>query len=329
MNDTRFYYVVYGLRVVSDRPIMSLREVEPCTPDLHLQFLDVEKLGDSPGGLCLYRSSGLNPLGAPYLEVFVPDESNQGHWSIRHRSEVGAIDFELFKSPKTIRINVQAGTPPVDIEAYLTGVVLGFFLRLCGYTCLHGGFVSYKGMAIGVVGPKGAGKSSLVGSWARQGVAVLADDIGVLRASEQSWAIEPAYPRIRLWPPTFDGLGFEEQHNDGRVMSFADKAYVSLREPPFCFQEKATDLAAIISLTPRSDAQMHMERVSGAAALATLLPQVYAATAGGHSARKRDISRLTDVLSHCAVYRVALPDSFDWLANNSLELLDAVSERSI
>ncbi|WP_323800451.1 hypothetical protein [Parasphingorhabdus sp.] len=322
---TRFHYRAYEMQIISNQLLDSLMPVAGGRPaDLTLQFSEMAELPEKTGGHSILRTTGMNAAGLPYLEVFMADEDGNGPWLAKHRSDKGAIDYILHASPKRIEVIVQSGTPAEDIEAYLTGAVFGYFLRLCGSSCLHGGFLSWQGKAIGVVGPKGAGKSTLTAGWAQQGLPVLADDVGCLIANGESWKIASAYPRIRLWPATFNGLALENAQKIGNVMSFADKVYVDLENSPFCFEAEAQPLGAILVLAPRTAGELTIEKLIGASALAALLGQIYAPQAGGKQARIRDVKMLTDVIKTVAVYRAALPNRYDWLRHNSMELLDQI-----
>ncbi|NRD89676.1 hypothetical protein C8024_09760 [Sphingopyxis sp. BSNA05] len=156
---------------------------------------------------------------------------------------------------------------------------------------------------------------------------VLADDVGRLITNGENWKIASAYPRIRLWPETFNGLLLENSQNIGSVMSFADKLYVDLEQSPFRFEAEARPLGTILVLAPRRAGELTIEKLSGASALAALLGQIYAPQAGGKQARIRDVNRLTDVIKTVSVYRAALPDRYDWLRHNSLELLDRITNQ--
>ena len=322
---TQFHYRAYAMQIISNRHLGSLMPAPTvCPPDLTLQFSEMSELPERTDGHSILRTTGLTAAGLPYLEVLMADEEGNGPWLAKHRSDVGAIDYILHAAPRRIEIIVQSGTPAEDIEAYLTGAVFGYFLRHCGHSCLHGGFLSWHGKAVGIVGPKGAGKSTLTAGWAQQGVPVLADDVGCLIPYGDGWKIASAYPRIRLWPETFNGLALKDTEKTGNVMSFADKAYVDLQQSPFRFEAEAKPLGAVLVLAPRTTGELTVEKLSGPGALAALLGQIYAPQAGGKQARIRDMKMLTDVIKTVPVYRAALPDRYDWLQHESMEFLGRI-----
>lgn len=83
-------------------------------------------------------------------------------------------------------------------------------------------------------------------------------------------------------------------------------------------------MGAILVLAPRTAGELTIEKLIGASALAALLGQIYAPQAGGKQARIRDVKMLTDVIKTVVVYRAALPNRYDWLRHNSMELLDQI-----
>jgi hypothetical protein len=93
---------------------------------------------------------------------------------------VGGGTVSIYRDPAraTIR-NPDRLSPDALVHPYLVPVaaVHGYWR---GYICLHGGAVMVDGSAWGIVGSKGAGKSSLLAQCVKQGHRVLADDLLVL-----------------------------------------------------------------------------------------------------------------------------------------------------
>src|SRR5437667_6959953 len=64
-----------------------------------------------------------------------------------------------------------------DMATYLLGPVFGFLLRLRGVLCLHASGVVVQGGGVAILGPPGAGKSTIAAAFADLGYAVLTDDV--------------------------------------------------------------------------------------------------------------------------------------------------------
>src|SRR3989442_2366615 len=87
-----------------------------------------------------------------------------------------------------------------DTAVFLLGPVLGFVLRSRGTVCLHASAVAIGRVAIVLVGIGGAGKSTTAAAFARQGYAVLSDDVAPMQPHADAYFVRPGYPRLCLWP---------------------------------------------------------------------------------------------------------------------------------
>jgi hypothetical protein len=133
---------------------------------------------------------------------------------------------------------------------YLLGPVLGFVLRLRGGVCLHASAVELRGRAVALVGPAGAGKSTLAAAFACRGVPVLSDDVVPLDDRGPTLCVQPGNPRLRLWPESAEAL-FGAADALPRLMPDWDKLYLDLRGNGFAFQETPLPLGAVYLLGPR------------------------------------------------------------------------------
>jgi hypothetical protein len=138
-----------------------------------------------------------------------------------------------------------------DAATYLLGPVLGFVLRLRGTVCLHAASVQLGGQAVALVGPAGAGKSTLAAAFARRGVPVLSDDVAPLDDRGDSLWVQPGNPRIRLWARSAEVL-FGTPDALPRLTPNWDKLYLELGENGLAFQEMPLPLGAVYVLGARS-----------------------------------------------------------------------------
>ena len=154
---------------------------------------------------------------------------------------------------------------------------------------------------------------------------MLADDLGLLEpCGDDTWRVPPAYPRLRLWPSTLQGLGLDEAWVSSPVMSFGEKRYLDLTQGALRFAAHACALRAILVLAPREGATPVITRLAPGSALVALLTQVYAPRAGGIAARQRDLALLTAVCRSVPVYRIALPEAMNWLRSDSITILQSL-----
>lgn len=139
------------------------------------------------------------------------------------------------------------------LRAHLLGRVLGTVLHDDGYLVLHGSAVLTPAGVIGLLGPKGYGKSSLALALARAGAPLLTDDTLVIdvarpnaRTSERPLAL-PGVTSTRLLPDSAAALGVQvgqDERADGkRAGSLGGDIPLATQSAP---------LAAIYLLLPAS-----------------------------------------------------------------------------
>ena len=87
-----------------------------------------------------------------------------------------------------------------DLATYLTGPILGFVLRRRGHVSLHASAVQVGNGAMILVGPHGAGKSTIAAALAARGCALITDDVLHVRKTAAGWLAEPFASGLKLWP---------------------------------------------------------------------------------------------------------------------------------
>jgi hypothetical protein len=196
-----------------------------------------------------------------------------------------------------------------DSATYLLGPILAFVLWLKGIASLHASAVSVGDLAIALVGPGGAGKSTTAAAFAQCGFAVLSDDVVVLADQGDRFLVEPAYPRVNLWPDSVRAL-FGSEDVLSRLAPPWDKRYLPLDQNGHRFESKPVRLGAIYFLGARETGLESplIEEVSSKMAFLTLIAETYV-----NYLLTRDMQRLCfDVLgrvvAHVPVHCVRLTD---------------------
>ncbi len=244
-------YVIYGLRLVSDRPIPGLIPIESrqsAPPDLTVRFDSDEAHAAqerSAEEALWYTTDILDAQGNPALKIW--KGKNGGEYSIRYSH---GLTFLVNASVTAITIRHDEPMFAEDIAAFLLGPVLGIILRLRGVTCLHASAVTFEGKAVAFVGTAGAGKSTTAALFAQRGHAVLSDDIVTLLEREDSFYVSPAYPFLNLWPHSLAMLSVSPS---ALLPEFpnAAKRRKALEAGPSRFQRDALPLGAIYLLGER------------------------------------------------------------------------------
>jgi hypothetical protein len=142
-----------------------------------------------------------------------------------------------------------------DTATYLLGPILGFVLRLRGTVCLHASAIAIADRVVVLVGAAGAGKSTTAAAFAQQGYAVLSDDVVPIVDRGDTFLIQSAYPRIRLWETSVAALYGSADALPRLVPTHPtwDKRYLALDRAGYKFQAAPLPLAAIYYLNDRHD----------------------------------------------------------------------------
>jgi len=86
----------------------------------------------------------------------------------------------------------------------LFGPALGLLLMQRGLLVLHGGAVVFNGQVAVVLGPGGAGKSTMTAELFRQGGGLLTDDLVAVDMNQTPPVVLPGVPLLKLWPDAAD-----------------------------------------------------------------------------------------------------------------------------
>lgn len=242
-------FSVYGLRLDSDLHIPGLVASPGTTcSDVQVRF-DSAPWWPEPESLTnqmiWYRSPDLD-RGQPVLTIW----NVAGAWLCWRACD--GTEFLIHRSTREIWAKWPCPLTLEDTATYLLGPVLALVLRLRGITSLHASAVRIGEHAVALLGPPGAGKSTLAVALALRGHRVLTDDVAALAEHRDEVLIQPGYPRLRLWPEPPDGpLGFTASLP--RLTPNWDKRYLPLVAGE-SFQQEAVPLAAIYMLEERTSA---------------------------------------------------------------------------
>jgi hypothetical protein len=202
-------YRLYGLRVQADRAIPGLAPVdEEGEAELRISFGHVPEEVFPPGGAeePWYVSPRMTPADDPTVVVH---RRADGAFRLRYAD---GCEYHVDAAAAHVACTWPAHFTVEDAATYLLGPVFGLVLRLRGVPSLHASAVGVEGVAVALVGPAGAGKSTTAAALAARGHALLADDVLALRMTGDAILAQPAYPHLRLWPdivPALLGPGAE------------------------------------------------------------------------------------------------------------------------
>ncbi|ETX02746.1 MAG: hypothetical protein ETSY1_02485 [Candidatus Entotheonella factor] len=262
----RFKYRVYGVTLQANRPLPGLVPASAhALADIHVHLMR-DRESQLPSAEVERVSSGLN----------IRSKADGTYFHLWFRGD-GQLDFEVDAEGCSISATWTRSVLE-EVTALLLGPVLGCALRLRGMLCLHACVVRLGQHAIALVGPTGTGKSTTAAALARQGHAILSDDIAVLNDLGPQWLAQPGYPRLRLWPASIHAL-YGSEAGLARIFSFTEKRFVDLtdhtHQSAWRFYREPLPLAAIYVLGARQSglADTTIEPISPAPAVMTLMGQ--------------------------------------------------------
>ena len=168
------------------------------------------------------------------------------------------------------------------VDERLLGLVLAgpasvFILNQLGQPTLHAGAVATQLGAVGFLGRKGRGKSTMASYFLRRGAALLADDVLLLAPGEGGMRVTPSVPIMKLWSDTVEhGLELADDLPD--LAEGVNKKLLDL-DGRYAFGQRPVRLAGLYVLD-RYDpaiaghATVSTRQLRGTAAVGVLLAQV-------------------------------------------------------
>jgi hypothetical protein len=309
---------LYGLGVESNVPIAAFAGLEPCARrDVRWTLGALPDLGAAEESWEEYRRVEESCVRASRL----PGGS---HYRLAYDDGTECV---IDARGEEVWAKAPAGATIEDTATYLLGPVMGFVLRLRGVTCLHASAVAVDGRAIALAGHAGAGKSSAAAAFARAGHAVLTDDVTALTLDAGRYCVEPAYPRIRLWPESVASM-FGSPDGLPRITPTWDKRFLGL-DGAFRFQRERLPLAAIYVLEDRAPGRPRIEPLEPSEALIWLVAHAYSAQLLDKRMRAREFECLARLVEQVPVARVAPSDDYGRLAQLCETLAGARAHASV
>jgi hypothetical protein len=236
-----FRYELFGLTVVSDIEMPQMRVARADKTDLTIRRTRiVHPLRDATGAV--------SDLAA--------DRQYLG-WDT-----VGG--FQVV-SEALIEVDPNPGVSDFLVALPLLGSVMATLLQRRGLFVLHASAAAINGQGIGLLGDKGAGKSTTAGAIVAAGHALLSDDVVALDFSDRAMIV-PAYSQLKLWESAVSGINLAALERQAQLHPSIEKSQFSLTEG-FCdhpvplanlYVLTRGEAAAILPLDPQAALQALM-----------------------------------------------------------------------
>ena len=154
------------------------------------------------------------------------------------------------------------------------------------------------------VGAEGSGKSTTAAAFARQGFAVISDDVAALLESPDGFSVMPAYPHLCLWPDSV-GMLYGSSEALPRFSRGWEKCRLALGEQGTQFENRSLPLSAIYLLGDRRpDEAPFVEGVRPQAALLSLVADTFANKILDREMRGREFAVLGRLVTVVPIRRI-------------------------
>ena len=228
-----FCYSAYDLRIGSDIPLPEL-------PESH-SGSDVEVRLMPAGGIVTARSIEWRDSPAGVATFAFP----------------GAGRF-LVRSGREIIITPEPAAGADYLRMYVQGMMLAAVLHQRGLFVLHSSVVKLHGHAVAIIGPVGAGKSSLASAFYARGHGVIADDNAALDWADGVPRVLSAFPVLKVYPDIAASLGHDSAslsliHPSQRKQAQSVASSFSAAPVPLagiCVLDRETPPGAMTRLSP-------------------------------------------------------------------------------
>ncbi len=313
--DQKFVYRAYGIEILSNLEIPALAGTAGPSEVIGAPSLKV-RFGLSPSMDTSQRleelrhaSADVDSRGEPVLKIWNADCGKFLRMAYSDGPEFW-FDCEL----ENLWVRWQRGSTEQNALGLLLGPVLGFLLRLRGMVCLHGSVVGFGSSAVIFIGAPGAGKSTTAAAFAQRGFAVLADDIAALIDEAGVFRVQPAYPRVNLWPSSVQLLyGSAEAlpliHSRGADVEESEKRFLRLGgDGKTRFEQQPLPLAAIYVLQPAQAEGVSGHEIIAAipkqAAMMALVTNAYGSNVLDAQQRAKEFAVLSQLVESVPVRNV-------------------------
>jgi len=303
-NEVDFFHTVFGLKIRSNLPVPGLAPLGSPSDGVDVEF----HLGDSPDSKreipadsedLTYTSSYTDKSGNPALRIWKTADGR-----FLRLAYYDGVQFWLEREGKSLWAVWPAASTLEDTASYLLGPVLGLLLRLRGVTCLHASAVSIENRSVAFVGSEGAGKSTTAAAFARQGHAVISDDVVALVESPEGFRVMPAYPHLCLWQDSVEML-YGSSEALPHFSAGWEKRRLALGDQGTRFENRSLPLGAIYLLGERRpDQAPFVEGVRPQAGLLSLVADTFANKILDREMRAREFAVLGRLVTTVPIRRI-------------------------
>ncbi|MGI8801076.1 MAG: hypothetical protein ACR2KV_02735 [Solirubrobacteraceae bacterium] len=220
-------------------------------------------------------------------------------------------DFLIDERGEIVRLTLDWSSDLDDACELLIASVFSCVLAQRGLTCLHASVVEIEDRVIALVGPKGAGKSTLALALARRGGRLLSDDVAAVSWLGGICQVAVGRAALRMRPDSAAGLGVAFTARRpvwaGAPPSLGKRYYAA--DEPAGPAPRRVPLAGVFLLAPRGTlAAPEVRSVPPGVLLPALLSNRHMATALDRAGHRRDFACLGALVGQVPGRELHRPD---------------------
>lgn len=317
-------YRHYGLTIGSNVALEGLPPAPPGPIDVELDFM---------------RAASCPAVGAPWVMIDPPRTAWRAGGATGSRLRLqfhgtnptagGGEWVEFLVEDGGARVAIVLGEQ-VDlgeaVELLLTSVFSCVHMQR-GATCLHASVVALGDRAFALVGPRGAGKSTLALALVQRGARLVSDDVAVLSEREGATLVAVGRPQLRIREDSAEALSGSYAtlrpvwvHEDARPR----KRYHDLPEAPAGVTPGPVALAGVFLLAPRAGETPRVRAVSAAELLPGLIANRHMAPLQEREGHRRDFVRLASIAARLPGRELRRPDDLSAAPTAADAVLDEI-----
>lgn len=183
--------------------------------------------------------------------------------------------FHISPDSRSVTVYPQDGADDYTLGLVLSSQVSIMILQQLGYPSLHASAVVIGDRAVGFLGPKGQGKSTMIASFLHRGSTLLTDDILPVKLGHDAVCGMPSLPIMKLWGRSVEG-SLQLLDEFPNLMRNIDKKLLTLNGR-YRFAETPVPLRALYVLqrydSRAGESDIEFRTLSQREALAYLLAQ--------------------------------------------------------
>jgi hypothetical protein len=235
-NEFRYTYRAYGLNIASQIPVIGFEPAPAHEPDV------VIRVGVVPDDL--HKSINQTKFYQTNAHEFLLKTAKVGNIYIGNGNQ--------------IVIQPAVNSSDNNLSAYIVGMAFGAIMHQRKLLPLHASTVVYKDKCLVFAGRSGAGKSTIAAALIAAGASLVADDISVVDFTNETPAIRPAFPTLKIWADSLQHVGIESKGLTP-VQNEVPKYYLPVNN----FSNRITAINQVFILHPQSKQGIEIKSMTG------------------------------------------------------------------